>query len=186
MESEHEADCREALKQLARYQGRKKDHRFAQLCARVDMMPSKLRGAIYSAIADGVKHLNAYQLLPAGWIRDRDDAIRRVGRGLRNLHRVLQHSPAGDASALISEFERTFARLTTPHHSDEAPDRLTYTYLTYSRKAAKLGAGNGRPRAVWRTETDRRLRDLKVGKHARADLLEVAGLTRPITEKKPT
>ena len=146
----------------------------AELVARLP--PGVDRAAVLQTIHDGVaKRRVYYELLDPNWCRDRDQALRAIGRAIEGFRSVLKRSPFDIVEPWAGGLEREYRRITQPWDGARH-------YMIMSRESEGLHAGAGRPRATWRAETKAKLLGLGVSGAAAEELLETAGLT----EKTPT
>jgi hypothetical protein len=133
------------------------------------------RDAVFQVLADGLTTRLVYeQILDPKWCADRDQALARIERAIRGLKQVVGgRGPLPNFPDWTAGLEREYRKL------------LGNRTMTMSRESEGWTQHVGRPKAVWRHETEKALRELGVAKLKRDDLIEAAGLIAE-RRKRPT
>ncbi len=141
---------------------------------------------VYMTIRSGVMMRAGFHNLPPEWCRDRDGALGRVEKALKELHRVCKRHPTASELLLtyIEPLEREYRGLREAPAQPRTLQEGQYDWNANTRwrllNATHLR--KRRPTATWRHEThDALTKVIKVTVEAAEGLLEVAGLV----EKTP-
>jgi hypothetical protein len=152
-----EDNCRDAIAD---------DETFEHVAREIDRLPDRIdRDAVFQALADGLATRIVYeQVLDPGWCADRDQALARVGRAIRRLRGVIGGPGPTSDFPDTTGLEREYRKL------------LENPTMTMSRTSEGWTRRVGRPKAVWRRETEDALRKLGLSTLKRDDLIKAAGL----------
>ncbi len=164
------------------------DGPYEDLKRQMEAVPKDCRDAAYEAIADGARYLLVHRSLSADDVRDVREIMDRIGKGIEQLKRKLRPREAREprpAAELYWEgeaLEREYVAL-KGHPAIWMP-REDCDFLSDPNGPLASSGSGGRPRAVWRTATLARLRDLGLPAHLAEALLRAAKLTGPTPRRE--